>query len=126
MLAALARGVVTNSSNQRRPRAIAAINVARVSERMGRASAGAGEAGTDARTVVTRGSTFDNRCNLAHKFLSTVLHKYGGTRLGRQELEAEFLEDIEGALWKRGQIEALRIQEYQLPSLNRIVVAIDP
>jgi len=50
----------------------------------------------------------------------------GGTRLGRQELQAEMLEDMEGALWKRGHIEALRIQEIQLPPLNRIVVAIDP
>ena len=75
---------------------------------------------------MTKGSTFDNRSNLADKFLSTVLRKYGGTRLGRQELDAEFLEDMEGALWKRCQIEALRVQEYQLPPLNRIVVAIDP
>jgi len=75
---------------------------------------------------VTRGSTFDNRSNLADKFLSTVLRKYGGTRLGRQELEAELLEDIEGALWKRSQIESLWVEEYQLPQLNRIVVAIDP
>ncbi len=54
------------------------------------------------------------------------MRKYGGTRLGRQELQAEMLEDMEGALWKRSHIEALRIQEYQLPPLNRIVVAIDP
>jgi predicted phage terminase large subunit-like protein len=80
----------------------------------------------DEGTVVTRGSTFDNRSNLADKFLNTVLRKYGGTRLGRQELEAELLEDIEGALWMRSQIEALRVEEYQLPPLNRIVVAIDP
>src|SRR6185437_2831413 len=80
----------------------------------------------DPGTVVTKGSTFDNRSNLADKFLSIVVRKYGGTRLGRQELDAELLEDMEGALWKRGQIEALRVQEYQLPPLNRIVVAIDP
>lgn len=55
-----------------------------------------------------------------------MLRKYGGTRLGRQELEAELLEDIEEALWKRSQIEPSRVQEYQLPPLNRIVVAIDP
>jgi predicted phage terminase large subunit-like protein len=80
----------------------------------------------DPGTVVTRGSTFDNRSNLADKFLTTVLRKYGGTRLGRQELEAEMLEDMEGALWVRSHIEALRIREVDLPPLNRIVVAIDP
>ena len=80
----------------------------------------------DPGTVVTRGSTFDNRSNLAEKFLHTIRRKYEGTRLGRQELEAELLEDLEGALWKRSQIEALRVQEHQLPPLNRIVVAIDP
>ena len=55
----------------------------------------------DPDTVVTRGSTFDNRANLAAKFLSVVQRKYQGTRLGRQELYAELLEDIEGALWRR-------------------------
>lgn len=77
-------------------------------------------------TVLTRGSTFDNSSNLAPKFLQTILHKYGGTRLGRQELEAELLEQAEGSLWKRDQIERLRVAEYQLPPLIRIVVAIDP
>jgi phage terminase large subunit-like protein len=52
--------------------------------------------------------------------------KYEGTRLGRQELYAELLEDMEGALWKRGVIDALRVREHQLPPLERIVVAIDP
>ncbi len=77
-------------------------------------------------TVLTKGSTFDNSSNLAPKFLKTILQKYGGTRLGRQELEAELLEQAEGSLWKRDQIERLRVAEYQLPPLVRIVVAIDP
>ena len=80
----------------------------------------------DPGTVVTRGSTFDNRSNLAEKFLQTVRRKYEGTRLGRQELYAELLEDIEGALWSRSVIDALRIKECELPPLKRIVVAIDP
>jgi phage terminase large subunit-like protein len=50
----------------------------------------------DPGTVVTRGSTFDSRGNLAEKFLHTVRRKCEGTRLGRQELEAELLEDLEG------------------------------
>jgi predicted phage terminase large subunit-like protein len=52
-------------------------------------------------TVVPRGSTFDNSGNLADKFLESIRRKYEGTRLGRQKLNAELLEDIEGALWKR-------------------------
>lgn len=80
----------------------------------------------DPGTVATRGSTFENCGNLSPKFLATVKRKYEGTRLGRQELNAELLEDIEGALWKRALIDALRVEERQLPRLNRIVVAIDP
>ena len=71
----------------------------------------------DPGTVVTRGSTFDNRSNLSDRFLNVIRPKYEGTRLGRQELNAEILEDIEGALWKRSLIDALRIQEIQLPPL---------
>jgi len=52
--------------------------------------------------------------------------KYGGTRLGRQELDAELLEDIEGALWSRDQIDACRIKRGDAPSLRRIVIAVDP
>jgi phage terminase large subunit-like protein len=81
---------------------------------------------TDPATVVTRGSTFDNSANLSRKFLSVVQRKYEGTRLGRQELYAEFLEDVEGALWKRSLIDALRVRVQDLPPLERIVVAIDP
>lgn len=75
-------------------------------------------------TVVSGGSTFDNAANLAPTFLHTVTAKYEGTRLGRQELHAEILTDTPGALWKRDQIEALRVS--QLPPLVRIVVGIDP
>ncbi len=80
---------------------------------------------SDPGTIVSRGSTFDNRAHLARKFLSVVTRKYERTRLGRQELNAEILEDVEGALWKRSLIDENRIQELQLPPLERIVVAID-
>ncbi|MFZ1922692.1 MAG: terminase family protein [Xanthobacteraceae bacterium] len=80
----------------------------------------------DPGTVVTRGSTFDNSTNLSPKFLATVKRKYKGSRLGRQELYAELLEDLEGALWKRSIIDALRVEVRELPPLQRIVVAIDP
>lgn len=78
----------------------------------------------DPTVLVTRGSTFENRANLAPVFLGQIVRKYEGTRLGRQELEAELLEDVPGALWNRGLIEAARA--YIVPVLTRVVVAIDP
>lgn len=78
----------------------------------------------DPTVVVTRGTTFENRANLAPVFLGQIVRRYQGTRLGRQELEAEFLEDVPGALWNRGVIEAARV--YAVPELIRVVVAIDP
>lgn len=74
--------------------------------------------------VVTRGSTYENRSNLAPSFLSSIVRKYEGTRLGRQELLAELLEDVPGALWRRSRIEELRV--FGVPALQRIVIAIDP
>lgn len=73
---------------------------------------------------VTRGSTYENRGNVAPKWLNDILRKYQGTRLGRQELEAEILDDAPGALWKREQIDADRVIE--IPELLRVVVAVDP
>jgi phage terminase large subunit-like protein len=78
----------------------------------------------DRHAVVTRGSTSENRKNLARAYLSTIVKRYEGTRLGRQELEAELLEDVPGALWSRELVEAARIGE--MPVLRRVVVAIDP
>ncbi len=78
----------------------------------------------DPTTVVTRGSTYDNKGNLAQAFLNKIITKYEGTRLGRQELAAEILTDNPGALWKRSDIEALRVRV--APACTRIVVAIDP
>ena len=74
--------------------------------------------------AVTRGSTYENRANLAAGFFDQVIRKYEGTRLGRQELNAELLEDTPGALWSHGIIEAAR--QAAAPNLARIVVAIDP
>jgi phage terminase large subunit-like protein len=78
----------------------------------------------DPTVIVTRGATHENRANLAPQFLEQILRKYQGTRLGRQEIEAELLEDIPGALWNRGLIEAARARD--APVMMRIVVAIDP
>ena len=78
----------------------------------------------DPKVAVTRGATAENRSNLAPAFLDQIVRRYEGTRLGRQELEAEILEDVPGALWGRGVIEAARVAG--VPELARIVVAIDP
>jgi predicted phage terminase large subunit-like protein len=74
--------------------------------------------------VVTRGSTYENRANLAPGFFDQVIRKYEGTRLGRQELLAEVLEDVPGALWNREQLDQGRREH--VPALQRVVVAIDP
>jgi phage terminase large subunit-like protein len=74
--------------------------------------------------VVTRGTTYENRANLAPPFFENVIGKYEGTRLGRQELGGEVLEDAPGALWTRQRIEDLRM--VKLPPLDRVVVGVDP
>jgi phage terminase large subunit-like protein len=77
-------------------------------------------------TYVTRGSTYENKANLAEAFYSEILSKYEGTRLGRQELMAEILEDVEGAIFRRPWIDEQRVSEIRTKNLQRIVVAIDP
>jgi phage terminase large subunit-like protein len=77
------------------------------------------------KTIVTRGSTFDNAGNLAPAALAQLKAKYEGTRLGRQELEAEILEQSEGALWTLEMVERARLVG-KLPDMRRIVVSIDP
>jgi len=78
----------------------------------------------DPRTAVTHAPTHANALHLAPGFLDTVLARYRGTRLGRQEIEGEIIEDRPDALWKRAQIEACRVAA--APALRRIVVAVDP
>jgi len=78
----------------------------------------------DPKVAVTRGRTIENKEHLAPAFLDQIVRRYEGTRLGRQELDAEILEDVPGALWSRGVIEAGHVAT--LPDLARIVVAIDP
>jgi phage terminase large subunit-like protein len=79
----------------------------------------------DMQTVKTGGSTYDNKPNLAQSFIKRVLTKYEGTRLGRQELHAEVLDDDPRALWQRvAMIDKFRVSEH--PPLVRIAVAIDP
>lgn len=73
---------------------------------------------------VTTGSTYENKAHLAPAFFERIIKRYEGTRLGRQELHAELLWDVPGALWTHDIINASRVQAQ--PSLYRIVVAIDP
>ncbi len=83
---------------------------------------------TSPETFVTRGSSYDNQGNLSEAFYKRVIKPYEGTRLGKQEIFAEILEDIEGALWKRVMIDSTRIRllDVRWDLLTRIVVAIDP
>jgi phage terminase large subunit-like protein len=76
----------------------------------------------DSGCVVTRGSSYLNKANLAPTFSEQITRQYRGTRIGRQELDAEIIEDM-GALWNRGMIENARIRA--AGDFSRIVVAID-
>jgi phage terminase large subunit-like protein len=76
--------------------------------------------------VITRGRTSDNSANLAESFLADINRQFGGTRLGRQELDAEILDDVPGALWSRDLIERTRRGPMNPMALKRVVVAIDP
>lgn len=78
----------------------------------------------DPGTIVTRGTTYDNKANLSAKFFKKIISKYEGTRLGRQELKAELLEDTPGALWNIALLDQTRLES--APALIRIVVAVDP
>lgn len=81
----------------------------------------------DKNTYVTRGSTLDNKDNLAESTVRNLYDRYAGTRLGRQELEGEILGDIPGALWRREDIDDGRIYQEDLPDdLERVIVAVDP
>lgn len=78
----------------------------------------------DPLTAVVRSHTLENKDNLAPSFLRYIIDRYEGTRLGRQELAGEILDDNPDALWNRDRIDELRVK--QSPELFAIVVAIDP
>lgn len=85
-------------------------------------------------TVVTRGRTIDNSANLAGSFLDEMKKRYEGTRLGRQELDGEVLDDNPGALWSYGLLDKLRWRKPAIvtpaqvyhPPLRRVVIGVDP
>lgn len=78
----------------------------------------------DRATHITRGTTYDNRINLAPSFFDQIVNRYEGTRLGRQELNAELLLDVPGSLWTREMIQHL--PRTAAPLMRRIVVGVDP
>jgi phage terminase large subunit-like protein len=86
-------------------------------------------------TVITRGSTLENAGNLAPSFLKAIHDRYAGTRLGRQELEAEMLDDVPGALWTREMFDrdraklgddGLPVHNGAAVQLRRVVIGVDP
>jgi phage terminase large subunit-like protein len=76
--------------------------------------------------ATTGGQTRDNRRNLSPQWLATMDRLYGGTRLGRQELGGELLEDVEGALWTRALVERCRVDADAAASPVRVVIGVDP
>ena len=76
------------------------------------------------RTAITRGRTRDNRANLAPGVVAELERRYAGSRLGRQELDGEVLDDSENALWSWESIETGRVPE--APRLRQSVVYVDP
>jgi len=82
------------------------------------------ELADDTRNIVTVGTTYENRENLAKGFFDYVIKKYEGTTLGKQELLAQILSDNPAALWKRSDIDASRV--IKSPDLDRVVVGVDP
>ncbi len=80
----------------------------------------------DPSTALTRASTRVNAFNLSPVFVEHVLSRYGGTRIGRQEIDGEIIEERADALWTRAGLESCRVAAANELSLTRIVVAVDP
>ena len=73
---------------------------------------------------MTHAPTQANRANLAESFLAEIEGRYGGTSLGRQEMEGVMLTEVEGALWSAADLARCQVDDF--PALDRVVVAIDP
>ncbi len=78
----------------------------------------------DPDTVISTGSTYANKANLAPTFISKIVGRYEGTRLGKQELHAQLLDDVPGAFWTIEMLVAAHVRTH--PDLQRVVVAVDP
>ena len=79
---------------------------------------------SDPATVITRGTSYENRVNLAEDWFREIISRHEGTRLGRQELLGEMVEDVEGALWSRVLLDVCRV--HYMPNLSRIGIGVDP
>jgi phage terminase large subunit-like protein len=78
-------------------------------------------------TVMTHGTSYDNRVNLTPAYFAEIIRRYEGTRFGRQEINAELLDDVQGALWTRAMLDAARLaQGVSPPQMARVVVGVDP
>lgn len=77
-------------------------------------------------TITTKGKTIDNLGNLSPTFRQTVVDRYAGTTIGRQELDGELMYESPGALWKRAAIDGLRVESVADSDLVRVVVGVDP
>lgn len=80
----------------------------------------------EAGVRMTRGATDSNRLNLSAPWLAAMQRIYGATRLGRQELGGELLEDVEGALWTRAMIERCRVRAEDIGQPVRVAIGVDP
>jgi phage terminase large subunit-like protein len=80
----------------------------------------------DGTVHVTRGTTWENAANLAPSALGELRRRYEGSRIGRQELEGELIETVEGTLWHRDWLDAYRIGPAEVPDLTRVIIALDP
>lgn len=78
----------------------------------------------DPKVHITKGRTVENLLNLSPLFKQQVVDRYAGTRLGKQELDAELIDDVAGALWTRRGIEECRAVD--MPQFKRVVVGVDP
>ncbi len=78
----------------------------------------------DKSSVITRGTLMDNAANLDPTYVQDIKDKYEGTRLGRQEIMGEIIDDVPGGLWTRATIDNAQVKE--APEMARVVVAIDP
>lgn len=83
------------------------------------------QAASDESVMLTRGSTLENEANLPARFIADVTSEFGGTLLGRQELDGELIDDVPGALWTRGLIEQCR-ETGATAAMTRVIVGVDP
>lgn len=80
----------------------------------------------DPDVVVTEGTTYENVANLSERFIKSIVRRYEGTRLGRQELLGHLLEELQGALWSYALLDETRVAAEEVPNLEMIVVGVDP